>query len=105
MKTFNELKTGEGIEVKERQEIKTPPLYRVFLLNDDYTTMDFVVHVLEKIFHKTPVEATQIMLHVHKNGKGLAGVYTCEIAETKIETVHEVSHQNSFPLKCSMEKE
>ncbi|MBI4848791.1 MAG: ATP-dependent Clp protease adapter ClpS [Nitrospirae bacterium] len=95
----------EGIEVKERQEVTTPSLYKVFLINDDYTTMDFVVHVLEKVFHKPPVEATQIMLHVHKNGKGLAGVYTREIAETKIETVHELAQQNNYPLKCTMEKE
>ena len=95
----------EGVEVKDRQEVKTPSLYRVFLMNDDYTTMEFVIHVLEEIFHKPPAEATQIMLHVHKNGKGLAGVYTREIAETKIETVHELAQQNGFPLKCAMEKE
>lgn len=101
----NEFKSREGIEVKERQEIKTPSLYKVFLLNDDYTTMDFVVHVLENVFSKPKVEATQIMLHVHKKGKGLAGIYTREIAETKAETVHELARQHSFPLKCSMEKE
>lgn len=95
----------EGIEVKERQEIKAPPFYKVFLINDDYTTMDFVTHILEKVFHKAPVEATQIMLHVHKNGKGLAGVYTREIAETKIGAAHKLSRQNGFPLKCTMEKE
>jgi len=101
----NELKSGEGVEVKERQEIKTPSLFKVLLLNDDYTTMEFVVHILEKVFHKAPVEASQIMLHVHKNGKGLAGVYTREIAETKIAAVHELSRQNGFPLKCRMERE
>jgi len=99
------LKPGEGVEVKERQEIKSPPLYKVFLVNDDYTTMDFVIHMLEEVFHKPPAEATRIMLHVHKNGKGLAGVYTREIAETKIETVHELARRNGFPLKCTMEKE
>jgi ATP-dependent Clp protease adaptor protein ClpS len=93
------------VEVEERQETKTPSLYKVYLLNDDYTTMDFVVSILEEVFHKPPVEATQIMLHVHKNGKGLAGVYTREIAETKIETVHELARQNSFPLRCTMERE
>jgi ATP-dependent Clp protease adaptor protein ClpS len=96
---------GEEIEVKERQETKTPSLYKVFLLNDDYTTMDFVVHILEEVFHKPSVEAAQIMLHVHKNGKGLAGVYTREIAETKIETVHNLACENGFPLKCGMEME
>lgn len=92
-------------EVLERQKIKTPPLYKVFLLNDDYTTMDFVVHILEKIFSKSSVEAAQIMLHVHKNGKGLAGIYSHEVAETKIDTVHQMSAKNGYPLKCSMEKE
>jgi ATP-dependent Clp protease adaptor protein ClpS len=100
-----DIKSNEGLEVKELQEVKTPSLFRVFLINDDYTTMDFVVHVLEEIFHKNPVEAAQIMLHVHKNGKGLAGVYTKEIAETKIETVHKLARKSSFPLKCRMEKE
>jgi ATP-dependent Clp protease adaptor protein ClpS len=95
----------ENVQVEENQEIKAPSLYKVFLLNDDYTTMDFVVHILEKVFHKPHVEATQIMLHVHKNGKGLAGVYTREIAETKISTVDELSQKNSFPLRCAMEKE
>ncbi len=95
----------EGLEIKERQQISSPPLYKVFLLNDDYTTMDFVVHILEKVFHKPLVEATQIMLHVHKNGKGLAGVYTHEIAETKTGAVHELARRNGFPLKCIMEKE
>jgi ATP-dependent Clp protease adaptor protein ClpS len=86
-------------------QLKKPPLYSVFLLNDDYTTMDFVIHVLETIFHKSVIEATRIMLHVHKNGKGHAGTYTREIAETKIDTVHTIAREHEFPLKCSMEKE
>jgi ATP-dependent Clp protease adaptor protein ClpS len=97
--------TGQNTQEKARQELKKPPLYRVFLLNDDYTTMDFVVSVLENVFHKSTVEATQIMLHVHKNGKGLAGTYTREIAETKIGAVHTLAREHEFPLKCSMEKE
>jgi ATP-dependent Clp protease adaptor protein ClpS len=101
----NELKYGEELEIKERQETKTPSLYRVFLLNDDFTTMDFVVQVLEQIFHKSSVEAAQIMLHVHKSGKGLAGVYTKEIAETKIDIVHTIARKNGYPLKCGLEKE
>ncbi|UCF86857.1 MAG: ATP-dependent Clp protease adapter ClpS [Nitrospiraceae bacterium] len=101
----NELKFSEELEVKERHETKTPSLYKVFLLNDDYTTMDFVIHILEEVFHKPLVEATQIMLHVHKNGRGLAGVYTKEIAETKIDTVHTVARKSGFPLKCGMERE
>ena len=95
----------ENIEVEENQEIKAPSLYKVFLLNDDYTTMDFVIHILENIFHKPHVEATQIMLLVHKNGKGLAGVYTRGIAETKVAKVDELSQQSGYPLKCAMEKE
>ncbi|MBI4681941.1 MAG: ATP-dependent Clp protease adapter ClpS [Nitrospirae bacterium] len=95
----------EALDVRDHQEVKSPPLYKVFLLNDDYTTMEFVVHVLEKIFHKTHVEATRIMLHVHKNGKGLAGIYTHEIAETKIAAVHKIGQQSGFPLQCTMEKE
>jgi ATP-dependent Clp protease adaptor protein ClpS len=74
-------------------------------MNDDYTTMDFVVHVLEEVFHKQNVEATRIMLHVHKNGKGLAGTYPREIAETKIDKVHRLARQKDFPLRCLMEKE
>lgn len=84
--------------------LKRPPLYSVFLLNDDYTTMDFVIHILETVFHLPAVEATRIMLHVHKNGKGLAGTYTKEIAETKIDTVHNIAQEHEFPLKCTMEK-
>jgi len=97
--------SGQSTQEKIRQELKKPPLYHVFLLNDDYTTMDFVVSVLEKVFYKATVEATQIMLRVHKNGKGLAGTYTREIAETKIGTVHALAREYEFPLKCTMEKE
>ena len=98
-------KYEEGLEVETRQRTKKPSLYKVLLLNDDYTTMEFVVHVLESVFHKSTVEATQIMLHVHKNGSGLAGVYTRDIAETKIATVHELARKRRFPLKCIMERE
>lgn len=100
-----EFEFGEGLEVKTRQKTKKPSLYKVFLLNDDYTTMDFVVRILETVFRKPPVEATQVMLHVHKNGMGLAGIYTREIAETKVATVHSLARKNQFPLRCSMEKE
>jgi ATP-dependent Clp protease adaptor protein ClpS len=101
----NEPGFAEATEISEQQETTTPYLYRVFLLNDDYTTMEFVVQVLENIFHKNPAEAVQIMFNVHRNGKGLAGVYTREIAETKITVVHEMAFRNNFPLKCAMEKE
>lgn len=86
-------------------ELKRPALYRVFLLNDDYTTMEFVVGVLERVFHKSHLEATQIMLHVHKKGKGLAGVYIRDIAETKVHQVHESAREKGFPLMCSLERE
>lgn len=93
-------------EMQEKAEQKTgkPPYYSVFLLNDDYTTMDFVVYVLGRVFHKSPVEATQIMLLVHNKGKGLAGIYTKDIAETKVDEVHRLALEHEFPLKCSMEK-
>lgn len=100
-----ELNNDEEIDIRERPEVKSPSLYKVFLLNDDYTTMDFVTLILEKVFHKRPMEATRIMLHVHKNGKGLAGIFTRGIAETKVASVDEQSRENGFPLKCSMEKE
>ncbi len=95
----------EDTESKTREKITTPSLYRVFILNDDYTTMDFVVMVLEQIFHKSKAEATRIMLHVHKKGMGLCGVFTKEIAETKMARVHDAARKNSFPLRCIMEKE
>ena len=100
-----ELNKREETGIKEKHEVKPPSLYRVLLLNDDYTTMDFVIEMLEGVFHKSAVEAAQIMLHVHKNGKGLAGVYPREIAETKIHNVHELSRKRDFPLKCIMEKD
>ena len=91
---------------EEKTELKTgkPSRYNVFLLNDDYTTMDFVINILNRIFGKNITEATQIMLQVHKKGVGLAGVYPKEIAETKVETVHRMARDNEFPLKCIMEK-
>jgi ATP-dependent Clp protease adaptor protein ClpS len=99
------MKLSEGLEEKVRQETKEPSLYRVILLNDDYTTMDFVIRVLETVFSKPPAEATRIMLSVHKKGSGLCGVYTREIAETKVIAVHDLAGQSGFPLKCIMEKE
>lgn len=99
------IKPGEETEVMERQQTRRPPMYKVFLLNDDYTTMDFVVFILEHVFHKTEQEAEQIMLHVHKKGVGLAGVYSKEIAETKLAVVHGLARDNEFPLRCLMEQE
>jgi ATP-dependent Clp protease adaptor protein ClpS len=101
---------GEGGTIAERRtkpKSKTakPPLYKVILLNDDYTPMEFVVELLKTVFHKGQAEATRIMLHVHQNGMGVAGVYPFEVAETKVRTVEELARQSQFPLKCVMEKE
>jgi len=89
---------------KTRQKNDEPPMYRVFLLNDDYTTMEFVIEILQDVFHKPTMEATQIMLHVHRNGRGLAGVYVRDIAETKVETVKTMARERGYPLQCAMEK-
>lgn len=99
------IQSDENVAEKEKQETEEPSLYRVILLNDDYTTMEFVIHVLETVFHKPLPEATRIMLNVHKKGSGLCGVYTREIAETKVAEVHAMAAENQFPLKCTMEKE
>lgn len=95
----------EKIDLEEKLKLFKPPLYKVYILNDDYTTMDFVVHILEKIFNKNKVEATQIMLYVHNNGKGLAGIYPKDIAETKVSQVHHLARKAGFPLRCAIEKE
>ncbi len=97
--------TGTIIKEKEEQKTQKPSLYNVFILNDDYTTMDFVVDVLMGIFHKNRTEATQIMLHVHQRGMGLCGVYPREIAETKVDAVHSLAQKYEFPLRCMIEKE
>lgn len=94
----------EGVVTEEEIKVKEPSMYKVILHNDHYTTMDFVVMILENVFHKSPVEATQIMLHVHERGYGIAGIYTFEVAETKVATVHAIAEKHEFPLKCTMEK-
>lgn len=96
-------KREESVSTRERKETKEPPLYQVILLNDNYTTMEFVVAILEKVFNKSKSEATQIMLNVHHEGSGVAGVYTKEIGETKISIVSELARKNDFPLRCSLE--
>jgi ATP-dependent Clp protease adaptor protein ClpS len=88
-----------------KTEPRTPSMYKVMLMNDDYTPMDFVVHVLTKFFRKSEIEATEIMLHVHHKGFGVAGVYSKEVAETKVTQVNSYSQKSQFPLKCIMEKE
>ncbi|MFP3979808.1 MAG: ATP-dependent Clp protease adapter ClpS [Desulfobacterales bacterium] len=96
--------TEEKVISQTRQVTEEPPMYRVLLHNDDYTTMDFVVELLMNVFQKSFEEATHIMLRVHRAGKGVCGVYTYEVAETKIETVHQLATERGFPLKSSMEK-
>lgn len=94
-----------GLATKTRPKVKKPSLYRVLLLNDDYTPMEFVVHVLEKFFNKGQEEATQIMLLVHQNGVGICGTFTYEVAETKVTQVIDAARRNQHPLQCTMEKE
>jgi ATP-dependent Clp protease adaptor protein ClpS len=96
---------GQGIALEEaRPEVELPPMYRVILLNDDYTPMDFVIEILTVFFTMSHDRATQVMLHVHTRGKGVCGVFTFDIAETKVVQVNEYSRQNEHPLKCLMEK-
>ncbi|GBE44518.1 ATP-dependent Clp protease adapter protein ClpS [bacterium BMS3Bbin10] len=96
---------GTDIVTKTRPKTQKPSLYKVLLLNDDYTPMEFVVYVLEYIFNKSQEEATRVMLHVHQKGVGVCGVYTFEVAETKVAQVMNFSRQNEHPLQCTMEKE
>ena len=95
----------ENIGSETDQEVTEPPMYKVLLLNDDYTTMEFVVEVLVYVFQKSSEEAMQIMLNVHRSGVGVCGIYPYEIAETKVETVETLARENGFPLKCIMERE
>ena len=88
---------------KTTEKVKEPEQFRVILLNDDFTTMEFVVAVLMQIFHKTEIEANKIMLDIHKKGRGVVGVYIRDIAVTKVEQVHAVAAANEFPLRCIME--
>jgi ATP-dependent Clp protease adaptor protein ClpS len=98
-----DLENQDQLEDVAEQELDEPPMYKVLLYNDDYTTMDFVVRILEDIFHKSSSEATRIMLNVHYNGFGICGYYTGEIAETKVRAVHMSAKEAGFPLKASME--
>jgi len=95
----DEVRSGQEIQLDE------PPLYKVLLLNDDYTTMDFVVEVLQQVFQKSEGDAHRIMLNVHHNGFGVCGLYPREIAETKIDMVDNLSREKGFPLKCAMERD
>lgn len=95
---------GTAVITRTHTKTKKPSLYRVLILNDDYTPMEFVVHVLERFFSKNREQATKIMLHVHNHGVGECGVYTFEVAETKVSSVMDFARQHQHPLQCVMEK-
>jgi ATP-dependent Clp protease adaptor protein ClpS len=103
--TGPERQTGDQVLERTKHETKKPELFRVLLLNDDYTTMDFVVEILENVFNKAPAEAYRIMMAVHTQGQGLCGVYPFEVAETKVGTVVELAREQGFPLRATMEPE
>jgi ATP-dependent Clp protease adaptor protein ClpS len=94
-----------GVATKVRAKTKKPSMYKVLMLNDDYTPMEFVVHVLERFFSKNHEEAVRIMLHVHHRGVGVCGVFTYEVAETKVNQVMELARQHQHPLQCTIEKD
>ncbi len=94
-----------GVSIKTRPKTKKPSMYKVLMLNDDYTPMEFVVNVLEQYFGKSQEEAVRIMLHVHQRGVGVCGVYTYEVAETKVNQVMDLARQHQHPLQCTIEKE
>jgi ATP-dependent Clp protease adaptor protein ClpS len=103
--TSAEPDTGVVTETRKKEKLKRPTLYKVLLHNDAYTTMEFVVAVLREVFRKPEPEAISIMMNVHRTGVGLAGVYTYEIAETKVRTTEKLARDNEFPLKLSLEPE
>jgi ATP-dependent Clp protease adaptor protein ClpS len=98
-------RTEIGVVTKTKPKTQKPPMYKVLLLNDDYTPMEFVVHVLERFFNKPREEATQIMMHVHQKGVGICGVFTYEVAETKVTQVVDFARQHQHPLQCTMERD
>ncbi|HEX7007018.1 MAG TPA: ATP-dependent Clp protease adapter ClpS [Alphaproteobacteria bacterium] len=104
-KANNDDGVNTGVVIKTRTRTKKPSMYKVLMLNDDYTPMEFVVHVLERFFGKNREEATRIMLHVHQRGVGICGVYTYEVAETKVNQVMDFARRHQHPLQCTLEKE
>jgi len=100
-----EKERDRGVATKERSKSARPPRFKVLLYNDDYTPMEFVVQVLEKIFSKSPSAATQIMLQIHRGGVGVGGVYVLEVAETKSAAVHRLAEERGYPLRSGVEKE
>ena len=93
-----------GIATRTRTRTKKPSLYKVLMLNDDYTPMEFVVHVLQNFFRMDMEEATRVMLHVHQRGVGVCGIFSYEVAETKVNQVMDFARQNQHPLQCTLEK-
>ncbi|MCH4023471.1 MAG: ATP-dependent Clp protease adapter ClpS [Acetobacter sp.] len=100
-----DLDADVNVAVRTRPRTRKPSMYKVLMLNDDYTPMEFVVHVLERFFQKTREEATDIMLNVHRRGVGVCGVFTYEVAESKVTQVMDLARQNQHPLQCTIEKE
>ena len=96
---------GTGTATLTRTKTKKPSMYKVLLLNDDYTPMEFVIYVLQRFFSKSAEDATKVMLHVHQNGVGICGVFTYEVAETKVTQVMDLAQQHDHPLQCTMEKD
>jgi len=103
--TRDRFQTDEQLSSEIRDETREPPKYRVLLHNDDYTTMEFVVEILVFVFNKSPESAAKIMLNVHQKGIGVCGSYAYQIAETKVDTVHNLARESGYPLRCSMEQE
>ena len=97
--------SGVVTETEKKTKLQKPPLYKVLLHNDNYTTRDFVVAVLREVFHKSETDAVQIMMHVHNHGIGVAGVYTFDVAQTKIRRTEQLAREHEFPLRLSMEPE
>jgi ATP-dependent Clp protease adaptor protein ClpS len=97
--------TGTATETKRKEQLKKPPLFKVLFHNDNYTTMEFVVWVLQSVFHKSESDSQAIMLAVHRNGVGVAGVYSREVAETKVSRTQQLAKEHEFPLKLSIEPE
>ena len=101
----NNTNTNTGVALKTRPKTKRPSMYKVLMLNDDYTPMEFVIYVLQRFFGMSHDKATQIMLHVHQRGVGVCGVYTYEVAETKVTQVMDLAKENQHPLQCTIEKD
>jgi ATP-dependent Clp protease adaptor protein ClpS len=97
--------TGTGVVTRTRTETKKPSLYKVLMMNDDYTPMEFVVHCLQRFFKMSIEDATQVMLHVHQRGVGVCGIFTYEVAETKVTQVMDFAKQHQHPLQCTLEKD